>query len=113
MEHDWNRLLGGIPREKPPAIPIERILERSRAPQRPLYLAAAVALVSLTLVASQFDDTEPDAPVHLQIDFVQASSADGAGEVAPGESDRGPGDSDRGPGDSDRGHGEPQEFDRP
>jgi hypothetical protein len=113
MEPDWNRLLGGIPREKPPAIPIERLLERSRAPQRPLYLAAAVALVSLTLFASQFDSTEPEAPVHLQIDFVQASSADATGEASPaGSGTPESGVSESGVSGSGA-SGDPEEFDRP
>lgn len=110
MDPDWNRLLGGISREKPPEIPIDRILDRSRSPQRPLYLVAAVALVALTLIASQFKEPAPDAPVHLQIDFVQASTSDGG---------RGDGVSgDRASGDpsasltSDRGD-DPEEFDRP
>ena len=77
MEHEWNRLLGGIPREKPPEIPVEALLEASQVSRRPLMLAAAFLLATgslLALRAGSGDDTPP--PVHLEIQVVQADEGD-------------------------------------
>jgi hypothetical protein len=67
MSHDLDSLLGGIPREPAPEIPLESLLDRASAGRRRVLALSGVGLAALLLLAVSLSDSAPEPPVHLNL----------------------------------------------
>ncbi|MHC4941208.1 MAG: hypothetical protein ACYTHK_19920 [Planctomycetota bacterium] len=91
MGHDLDRLLGGIPREPAPEIPLESLFERASASRRRVVVLGSVAAAAVLLLAVGFSRPAPEPPVHLDLRVVHVEPEEEAVSLP----------------------GQPREFDRP
>jgi hypothetical protein len=80
------RLLGVLPREAPPDVPLERILGRVAARRRNLAMAGVGAATAVLLLALLLSSDTPEPPVHLHlkvINILEPPPASRAAEEPP------------------------------
>jgi hypothetical protein len=80
----WSEeLLDRLPRQEPPPIPLEAILERWRGARRRRALAGGLLLAAALLLGVLLQRPAVEPPVHLNLQIIEVAPADEAPE-APG-----------------------------
>ena len=75
-----DRLLRDIPREEPPEIPLDAVLERLGAARRRSFAFGALAVAAAALTLILLPRGEPAPPVHLPVHVVDRAGKDATQE---------------------------------
>jgi hypothetical protein len=71
MQDDLGRLLGGIPREAAPDIPVERLLQRAAGARRTAVALMAAGILAATGLTVARTREQVEAPVHLDLRVIE------------------------------------------
>ena len=97
------RLLSSVPRENPPQVPIDALLERLAHGQRRAAVLGAIGVAVMLMLAVTLTRKTEEAPVHLQLQVVTITDSPESGSPESGSPETG----------AARPTGQPEEFDRP
>jgi hypothetical protein len=75
------RILSGLPRHEPPAIPLQLLLVRLADARRRTFAAISATIAAGLIIGLTFRSVPREPPVNLELHIVQVDSAEGGRAV--------------------------------
>ena len=80
---ELRRILGGLPRHDPPAIPLDLLLVRLAEARRRTFAAVSATIAAGLILGLTVRSVPREPPVHLDLHVVEVDAGDATGAAQP------------------------------